>query len=270
MREPGTGSMKKESDMAVKEFYILPGGFLHIDRSILLTANGMGQTIRAPVYSVLLMHDEGPILIDCGLNPDGLTHPEQAWGPRAKLIRPEMTEADDIRNRLRELGLGVSDVRMVIVTHLHWDHTGGLRFFSHCPILVQKVEHRFAFSPDNFVSLPYMRNHFDFSLDYQPVEGDRMVRPGVSVIKTGGHTPGHQSVLVRLRSGAYYIFPGDAVPLQENLSLKIPSSNTWSAQAAMDSIYRLEHLSQLLSAEILPSHDIVRWEDLKKSPVAYR
>jgi N-acyl homoserine lactone hydrolase len=255
--------------MAVKEFCILPGGYLHIDRSVLLTAVGMGQVILAPVFSVLLMHDEGPILVDVGLNPDGLSNPEGAWGPRAKLIRPEMTEADDIRNRLKEVGFSVSDIRMVIVTHLHWDHTGGLRFFSHCPIVVQRAEHRFAFCPDPFVSTPYMRNHFDFPLNYQLVEGDQVLKPGISVIKTSGHTPGHQSVLVKLRSGAYYIFPGDAIPLQDNLALKVPSSNTWNAQAAMDSIYRLEHMSHLLGAEIIPSHDIARFEGLNKSPEAY-
>jgi N-acyl homoserine lactone hydrolase len=256
--------------MSVREFYILPGGSLHIDRSVLLTAVGMGQVILAPVFSVVIMQDEGPILVDAGLNPDGLTNPEGAWGPRAKLIRPQMTEGDDIRSRLKEVGISVSDIRMVIITHLHWDHTGALRFFTHCPIVVQRAEHRFAFCPDPFVSAPYMRDHFDFPLRYQLVEGDRVLAPGVSVIKTAGHTPGHQSVLVRLRSGPYYIFPGDAIPLQDNLTLKIPSSNTWNAQAAMESIYRLEHLSQILGAEILPSHDIERFEDMKKSPEAYR
>ena len=115
-----------------------------------------------------------------------------------------------------------------------------------------------------------MRDHFDFPLRYQMAEGDQVLAPGVSVIKTGGHTPGHQSVLVKLRSGPYYIFPGDAIPLQDNLALKIPSSNTWNAQAAMDSIYRLEHLSHVLGAEIVPSHDIARFEGLKKGLDAYR
>jgi len=118
--------------MSVERVYFLPGGFIHIDRSILLTGTDMGQSIKAAVYSVLLIHEKGPILIDVGLNPDGLTDPENAWGPRARLIKPELTEEDDIRNRLRELGLTTSDIRMVLLTHLHWDHTGGLRFFTHC------------------------------------------------------------------------------------------------------------------------------------------
>ncbi len=75
--------------MAVKRMYIFSGGFLNLDRSILLTGTGIGQKIQAPAISALLIHDQGPILIDTGLNPDGLTNPEGAWGPRAKLIQQE-------------------------------------------------------------------------------------------------------------------------------------------------------------------------------------
>ena len=255
--------------MAVNEIYFLPGGMLDIDRSIFLTAVDMGQKIPAPVFSVLLMHDEGPILIDLGLNPDGLTDPEKAWGERAKVIPPKMTEADDIRNRLKELNLSVSDIKMVIITHLHWDHTGALRFFKHCPILVQKEEYRFAFNPDSYVSAPYMRNHFDCPVNYRQLEGDRIILPGVSVMKTPGHTPGHQSVLVKHKNGKYYLFAGDAINTEENLKRKIPASNVLNAKQSMDSLYRLEHLALVLEADLIPGHDIVRWEKLPKSPQPY-
>jgi N-acyl homoserine lactone hydrolase len=255
--------------MAVQKMYILPGGFLNMDRSILLAGVGMGKKIKAPIYSILLIHDEGPILIDAGLNPDGLANPEQAWGPRANLIQPELTKADDIRSRLKALNLHVSDIKKVILTHLHWDHTGGLRFFTHCPIIVQKEEYRFAFNPDSFVSSQYMPNHFPSLLNYHLLEGDQMILPGISAVKTPGHTPGHQSIIVKLASGASYIFPGDTISLAENLTLKIPTSNNWNSQQAMDSIYRLENLADLLAAEIIPSHDISKWGSLKKSPEFY-
>jgi N-acyl homoserine lactone hydrolase len=255
--------------MSVKKMYLLPCGLVQADRSILLTGMGIGQKIQSPVISALLIHDQGPILIDTGLNPEGLTNPEGAWGPRAKLIQPQLTEADDIRNRLKEAGLRVEDIKMVILTHLHWDHTGGLRFFTHCPIVVQKVEYRFAYQPDSFVAAQYMTNHIAFPLQFRMLEGDQILLPGVSVIKTPGHTPGHQSVFLRLNSGASYIFAGDTISLEDNLLYKIPGSNTWCAQQATESIYRLEHLSHLLSAQIIPSHDIQKWSGLKKCPEFY-
>jgi N-acyl homoserine lactone hydrolase len=254
--------------MAVEKIFILPGGFLDIDRSIFLSNVDMGQVIKAPVYSVLLMDTEGPILIDLGLNPDGVKEPERAWGPRAKLIKPQINEEDDVRLRLKEVGLSVSDIKMVILTHMHWDHTGALRFFPHCPIVVQREEHRFAFNPDPFISAPYMPNHFHHPVNYRLFDGDGFVAPGVSVIKTPGHTPGHQSVLINLVDGRYFLFPGDAMPLMENLERKWPLSNVFSAKQCVESLYRLEHLAQVLKAKIIPSHDLAFYEAMKKCPTS--
>jgi N-acyl homoserine lactone hydrolase len=252
--------------MGVEKIFILPGGFLDIDRSIFLSAVDMGRMITCPVYSVLLLTSEGPILIDLSFNPEGVQDPERAWGPRAKLIPPQMKEEDDVRLRLKEVGLEVTDVKMVILTHMHWDHIGALRFFKHCPVVVQRDEHRFAFSPDPYLAPPYMANHLDPALDYHLLEGDSVVAEGVSVVKTPGHTPGHQSILVRKSDGKCYIFAGDAVPLRENIERKIPLSNTSSAKQCVDSLYRIEHLAQIVGAEIVPGHDMAVYENLKKCP----
>jgi N-acyl homoserine lactone hydrolase len=256
--------------MAVDSLTIFPNGYLTLDRSILIAGTDMGVKIRVPVYSVLLMHEEGPILIDTGLHPGALNDPEGVWGPRARLIRPEMTEEDVVTSRLRALNIEPDTVRMVILTHMHWDHTGGLTYFRHCPIVVQKAEHRFAFAPDSFVAGQYMRNHFDLPLTYEQIEGDRILLPGVSAVKTAGHSPGHQSVLVQLKSGARYIITGDAISTIENVRLKLPGSNVWSAHLAAESISRLEHLAQLLGASLLPSHDDSVWTELHKTPYLYR
>lgn len=253
--------------MGVEKVFILPGGFLDVDHSIFVSAVDMGRMIKAPVYSILLLTSEGPILIDTGLNPDGVKEPEKAWGARAKLIPPQVTAADDVRKRLGEVGLKVTDIKMLIMTHLHWDHTGCLRFFRHCPIVVQREEHRFAFNPDPYLASPYMANHLDAGLDYQFVDGDCEVAPGVSLIKTPGHTPGHQSVVVRTDSGQSHVFTGDAAPLMENLRNKIPLSNTYSAKQCVDSLHRLEHLALVLGAKVHPSHDLDAYQNMNKSPL---
>jgi glyoxylase-like metal-dependent hydrolase (beta-lactamase superfamily II) len=244
---------------------------VNVDRSIVLAGVDIGKKIKLPVYSTLLIHEEGPILIDVGFDPDGLSNPERAYGPRwTKMAAPELTEADDIRSRLQELRIRVSDIKMVILTHLHWDHSGALRFFTHCPILVQQAEYRFALNPDRFLSPSYLRNHFDLPLNYRLLEGDQIIFPGVSVIKTPGLTAGHQSVLLKLASGSSYILSGDAISLEESLKGKIPGSIYWNTQQAIESMYRLEHLSNLLEAEIIPSHDLRKWNLMKKSPEAYK
>lgn len=255
--------------MAAHSLTILPNGYLTIDRSILIAGTDIGVKIQVPVWSVLLMHEEGPILIDTGLHPGALNDPEEVWGPRARLIQPVMTREDVIASRLQALHIEPAAVRMVILTHMHWDHTGGLKYFTHCPIVVQKAEHRFAFAPDTFVAAQYMRNHFDLPVRYEQIEGDQVLLPGVSVVKTSGHSPGHQSVIVKLRSGASYVIAGDAVSTLDNIRLKIPGSNVWSAQLAAESISRLEHLTDLLGAGLFPSHDGECWKEFRKAPACY-
>ena len=72
--------------MAVKRMYLFSGGVLNADRSILLAGMDIGQKIKAPVTSTLLMHDQGPILVGTGLNPDGLTNPEGPGGQEPSLL----------------------------------------------------------------------------------------------------------------------------------------------------------------------------------------
>jgi hypothetical protein len=50
---------------------------------------------------------------------------------------------------------------------------------------------------------------------------------------------------------------------------QLPASNVWNAQQIMENIYRLEHLSKLLHAEIIPFHDIAAWKEMKKVPEFY-
>ncbi len=100
------------------------------------------------------------------------------------------------------------------------------------------------------------------------MDGDGFVAPDVSVIKTPGHTPGHQSVVVRLADGRCHISSGDAIPLMENLERKIVLGNAYDAKKGFESLYRLENLSKLLNAQIIPSHDIAVFETMNKIPEA--
>jgi N-acyl homoserine lactone hydrolase len=239
----------------VKRVWILRTGTLKLDRSILLLGRGYGVKETVPVYTVLLGTSDGYILIDTGMNPAGKDDPEGTWGERAKLIVPKVGRKDDIRYRLDEIGVSPDDVKYVINTHLHWDHTGGNRFFPKATFFVQNAEYRYAYHPDTNLGASYMRNHFDHELNYRLLDGDEDVANGVRIMMTPGHTPGHQSVLATFETGKSLLIAGDAAYTFENIEKRIPPGNCYDYTLSVQSLHKLITVAHLTGASILPSHD---------------
>jgi glyoxylase-like metal-dependent hydrolase (beta-lactamase superfamily II) len=94
-----------------------------------------------PALSFLLEHPEGPIMIDTGLSTRAsVPRGQRLMGAPAPVIRPE----EEIEPRMRAKGLAPDDVRRVVITHLDWDHTGGLGTFPNAEVLVHRPEYEFA------------------------------------------------------------------------------------------------------------------------------
>jgi N-acyl homoserine lactone hydrolase len=100
-----------------------------------------------------------------------------------------------------------------------------------------------------------MKNHYDFDLNYQLIEGDLELFPGIDLLFTPGHSPGHQSILITLEDGRKLIISGDAINTRENLKRQLPSGRCWDEQKAIFSLQKLETISRLTNAVIIPSHD---------------
>jgi N-acyl homoserine lactone hydrolase len=246
------------------------GGQLTFDKAYLV-AGAYGVKIVAPVMMALVVCEEGTILFDTGLHSGGLEDPLGTWGERmVNLFPADMKKEDDVQNRLREIGFSLDDIDYVANSHLHWDHTGGNRLFSDSKILVQRAEYRFACFPDSFAQASFPKNHFDHpTLNYELVEGDTKIFEGVHLIFSSGHTPGHQSLLVKLKKAGTVILPGDAIPLRENLEKRLLPGPVWDANAAYYSILKLNDIAERENGQIFFTHDLEFIEGLKKSPAFY-
>jgi N-acyl homoserine lactone hydrolase len=130
-----------------------------------------------PVYAWAIRTGEGTILVDTGMI-DSTPELDAEWQPRLR----EWPRLDD--------------VVAVVNTHLHFDHCGGNRRFAGTPTYVQRAELEAATGPDYLTEWAL----FD-GADNRPVDGDVGLFPGVSVLLTPGHTPGHQAVLVECDDG---------------------------------------------------------------------
>ncbi|MGA1822794.1 MAG: MBL fold metallo-hydrolase, partial [Thermoplasmatota archaeon] len=82
------------------------------------------------------------------------------------------------------------------------------------PSIAQEDEIRYAYQPDRFQKGGYLAENFHGSR-FQPVRGEVEVAPGVTVVPTPGHTPGHQSVVVET-DDEVVIYTGDVSPLSVN------------------------------------------------------
>ena len=131
-----------------------------------------------PVYVHTIEHADGVVLVDTGMI-DSTPELDEEGAP---VPMPENIPRD---------------VACVINTHLHFDHCGGNRLFPGVPIHVQRLELQEPHDPHEWVDFP--------GATYVEHDGEAEVLPGIRLLPTPGHTPGHQSVLVDTPDGLVVI-----------------------------------------------------------------
>lgn len=147
-----------------------------------------------PVHGFVIMHPVGPVLVDTGVGG-----PERVltdW----RVVNRSVAEA------LGDYDLTPGDISLVINTHLHFDHCGQNAVFPHAPFYVQREELDRAKREAR-----ELYDWFGFmDAQFELIDGDAEVLPGLSVIATPGHTSGHQCVVVRSGDGGPDVLIGDA------------------------------------------------------------
>ena len=254
--------------MPVQKLTIIPSGCLKLDKGTLIA--GKSGCIVSPLPVYLIETDEARILYDCGPDPEVVENPSKCWKGLLKLFQPIIEPCDHIVQRLRQINLQPDDIDYVVQSHLHFDHAGGLRFFGKSKILVHRDEYRFAHNPDPYFKGGYLLKDFHYpDLDWQFIDGDQVLVPGVTIVLTHGHTPGHLSLVVDLLHEGTVVIAGDCIGLKENLEKMILSGVCWNPAMAYQAILRLKAIADRSHGQIWPNHDFEFWQGLKKSPGFY-
>jgi glyoxylase-like metal-dependent hydrolase (beta-lactamase superfamily II) len=119
---------------------------------------------------------------------------------------------------LEQAGFDPASVDVVAMSHLHFDHAGGLlnaageRAFPKARIVAQRAEWKIALGDNPRLVASYVQPELELVREWGVegwVEGERELIPGVSVIPTGGHSAGHQAIIVRAPGAAPLAFLGD-------------------------------------------------------------
>lgn len=221
----------------------------------ILFQRGFAETHDVAMIMFVILGGESPIVVDTGTGSEEFTRREHGFD----LVRPPEQEP---AAALATLGVDPGDVRIVVNTHLHWDHCSNNDLFPNASIYVQRDELAYAIAP-----LESNRVAFDNTETLTPpwlpglgrivpVDGDRQLAPGVRLIHLPGHTPGSQGVLVD--SGeTQFLLCGDFIDSYRNWegdakASHIPSGSFLDLKQYWASFRRVEELG----CEVVPSHDL--------------
>lgn len=148
---------------------------------------------------------------------------------------------------------------------------GGIQFFQNSKIVVQNEEYRFAFHPDYFIRGAYRRRDFDFpDFNWELVEGDLVLVPGITLMLTHGHSPGHQSIIIDLPKTGTIVLASDAAYTMENIENSTIPGVSFNSLLAFQAIKRIKATAERSRGQIFPGHDPMHWNSLKKLPQSYR
>jgi N-acyl homoserine lactone hydrolase len=181
------------------------------------SAAGMGMAggearVAVPVPFYVIEHPEGVTLFDCGL-PTSLADPQDRLLGALRSQNLDVTFGPDetVASHLERLDIDPARVSRVVVSHLHFDHVGGLHQIPNATVVVQRAEWEAGFDEDLSARYFLRKKLFDLGHEVQLIEGEHDLFGDGSVvcIPSPGHTPGHQSVRIRSAAGDH-ILVGDA------------------------------------------------------------
>jgi N-acyl homoserine lactone hydrolase len=183
---------------------------------------------------------------------------------------PQARQEKNVLEHLAALGLRPDDIDTLICTHFDVDHAGYHDAFTKAELIVQRDHYELARSGHpRFVPA---RAHWDHpALRYRLIDGDFELLPGLELLKTSGHTTGHQSVLVHLPETGNVLLAVDAVMMQLAFS---PDRQKWpmdddEEQLRASTRKLLDLVEREQVALVIFGHDGQQWQTLKRAPDYY-
>jgi glyoxylase-like metal-dependent hydrolase (beta-lactamase superfamily II) len=226
----------------------LDGGAFTSAAGIWRRGEDMERQVRYPIPAYLVEVGEERILVDTGLHPDAAADAARHY-EGAESLGSFALEQEAAIDRQVDLG----SLTRVVLTHLHFDHAGGLALLpSSLPVFVQRREWEAGQDPEAIARNFFLpRDYEGIAAQVVLVDGDHdLLGDGsVELLSTPGHTPGHQSVRV-----GDLVIGGDVTHFATGLDdHRLPIFGD-DLDAQLASAERLRALRDA-GAEVRPGHD---------------
>jgi glyoxylase-like metal-dependent hydrolase (beta-lactamase superfamily II) len=217
---------------------------------------------RVPVPAFLIEHPKGRVVFDTGLHPDVQHDAHGRLGAIADVFPAEYRAGEEIAGRLAGCGVDAARVDVVVLSHLHFDHAGGLVTLPNARVVVQRREWTAGHDADLAAALYLSPRDFDHGHDVTVVDGEHDVFGDgrVVCVPTHGHTPGHQSLRVRL-DGGEVVLTADACYLRRTLDDERLPPHPYDRDGMIASLRRLRALREA-GARLIFGHDPDGWADV--------
>lgn len=224
---------------------------------------GTGKKVKEKFIAWYLSDGKRKVLVDTGLPDEAYA---RKWHP---YTNPSVSEGQRIENTLAAAGAKVTEIELVILTHLHWDHSSNLPLFVNAEFVVSGDELRYAIDPCPILYAAYEAPRMGTEPSFLKVlsrmrtidMAEQEILPGLTIFPTPGHSPGSMSLVVTTTKGPYVI-AGDAVVCYENLEgdpakgLKYLPTGIYTDLIAMwNSMALIDAKALFQKDRVLPGHE---------------
>jgi len=266
-------------------------GDIHLAREMMIGPEGSLQKLKigfslarpgswalVPCPAFLIRHPgAGAFIVDTGLHSSVSAKPAANMGRAiATFGRPQLEPGQDLPAQLRARGVDLRDIRLAVMTHLHFEHASGMAEFPNATFVLSAAEWDSATTEGTFRN-GYRTEHYDYAFDYRTVafdEGttsystfgrtfDLFADGSVRLAYTPGHSAGHMSVICRL-ADRDFVIAGDAIYTHGQLTTDPLAPRPYDPHTYRRSLQELRLFArQYPQAVIVPGHDPEFWETLE-------
>ena len=262
--------------------YVLDTGVLKTDKNNVIAGATMctrtspvvqHEFYEMPVMSVLIQHDKGYLLFDTGRNMHSME--KGYWDEEIQNIYElKQSIEQNIEIQLAMCGVRKEEITTIVLSHMHFDHTGNLKLFKNAKVYAPKADVEFAKAAfaagDKTAAFGYHKADLALPINYTLVDKDFELFPGIEVVSLPGHAPGVLGLVVHLEKEGTLIFPMDAVYAKEIYGPPAKASGlVFNRTQYFASIEKVRALAEKYRAKVIPAHDKDVFKSLKKAPKYY-
>lgn len=217
------------------------------DMSLWTYRLNVGKKVTIACYIWYIEGSNPVTLVDAGVLEEHYNNPDFP-----------MKTCSSLEDGLNRHGLKPEDIKLILITHLHFDHIALANRFKNAKFIVQRKELEFARNPHVFNAMDYNPEYFE-GLNYKIVDGDVEIMPGVKALLTPGHSPGGQSIQVETKQGTAVITgfcsqlsTFEQTPAMQAMGLEVAACGLHlDCRDAYDSALRVKKIADI----IVPLHD---------------